>query len=156
MDVPRTLGGHDIFRSLTVEEVNQVSSFAAMRKLQKDELVFEIDSRSTHVYMLIKGGINLRLPAKDQDFNLVISQVKAGELFGLSPLLGSTKYTTTAQCTAPTEVLSIEAKPFEALLKGNLHVGQEVMRQVANIYITRYIELLMRLSGVMSQVASAR
>ena len=92
--------------------------------------------------MLMKGAVDLRLPAESHDFSLVISKIEKGELFGLSALLDSPRYAASAQCSEPTELLSIEAKPFRELIRRNHIVGFNGMTQVAHIYYTRYIEVL--------------
>ena len=126
MGIDRVLKGHDIFRLLSVEEANQISGFSTVKKCSKDDRVFDYNDPASHVYMLMKGAIYLRLPANQPDFSFIISKVEKGELFGLSPLLDSPRYTSTAQCTEDTEVLSIEARPLRELLKGNSLVNQAV------------------------------
>ena len=153
MSIDGVLKGHDLFRSLNFDQAHLISEFSAMRSLNQGESIFRYDSPASHIFMLIDGSISLRLPAKSQDFNLVISNIQKGELFGLSPLLGSQRYTATAICNSASEVLFIEAKPFLELLMNNCPVGFNVMNRVAHIYFTRYIKLLENLQGVVSQVS---
>lgn len=153
MTVDRIFKGHDLFRSLDVDQADEVSRFSSVKKYAENEYIFKYSAPAGHVYMLMEGSVNLRLPAKPQDFSLIISKIEKGELFGLSPLLDSPRYTATAQCSEPSEVLSIEAKPFRELLKNNHIVGFNVMTQVANIYFSRYIDVLKNLQGVVSQIS---
>jgi len=149
MSVDGILKGHDLFRSV--------------KKFEANETVFSYNDPAGHIYMLMEGAVDLRLPSEGQDFSLVISKMEKGELFGLSPLLDSPpplldspRYTATAQCSAATELLSIEAKPLRELLKRNSLVGFEIMNQVAHIYFNRYIEVLKKLQGVVGQVSLIR
>lgn len=153
MAIDNVLKGYDLFRSFTVEEAHQISEFSSVRTYEPNEMVFEYGVTAGHVFMLMTGAVKLRLPAEAQDLSLVISNIKKGELFGLSPLLCSQKYTASAQTTEKTEVLSIDAADFRELLRSNDHVGFSVMNQVAHIYFTRYIDLLRNLQGVVSQLA---
>jgi CRP-like cAMP-binding protein len=155
VSIETVLRGHDLFRSLDIGEAHRISSFSAVRRYEANEMIFEQGVPGAHVFMLMKGTVNLQLPTKPKDLSLVISRIKEGELFGLSPLLGSKKYTASAQCMAAAEVLSIEAQPFIDILKSNAAVGQNVMQRVASIYFTRYIELLKSLHGVVNQLALA-
>jgi len=130
--------------------------FSSVKKFGFDEAIFKYNGAGSHVYMLMKGLVYLRLPANPPEFSFIISKIEKGELFGLSPLLDSPRYTATAHCYEETEVLAIEAKPFrELLLKNNL-VGFSVINQVAHIYFTRYIDVLKNLQGVISQVSLVR
>lgn len=156
MSIDRALKGHDLFRSLSVDETNQISSFSSVKKYKADEIVFKYNGAGTHVYMLMKGSVYLRLPANPPEFSFAISKIEKGELFGLSPLLDSPRYTSTAQCSEETEVLAIEAQPFRELLQKNCPVGFNIMNQVAHIYFSRYIDVLKNLQGVVSQIALIR
>ena len=156
MNIDGLLKGHDLFRSLTPNEANQLSSFSSVKKCSANEIIFRYNDVADHVYMLMTGSVHLRLPASPQDVSLVISTMEKGELFGLSPLLDSPRYTATALCSEDTEVLSIEAKPFRELLMGNCMVGFNVMNQVAHIYFHRYINVLKNLQGVVNQISLIR
>lgn len=156
MGIDKTLKGHDLFQSLTVEEADQLSSFSSVKKYEVNETIFKYNGLSHHVYMLMEGSVYLRLPAGPADFSLVISRVEKGELFGLSSLLGSERYTSAAQCSEATELLCIEAKPFRELLQKNCPIGLQVMTQVADIYFTRYISLLKNLQAVVGQIPLIR
>jgi len=156
MSLDGILKGHELFRSLGVDQAHEISSFSSVKKFEAKETVFSYNDPAGHIYMLMEGAVDLRLPAEGQEFSLVISKMEKGELFGLSPLLDSPRYTATAQCDAATELLSIEAKPLRELLKNNSLVGFEIMNQVAHIYFNRYIEVLKKLQGVVGQVSLIR
>ena len=151
-----TLRGHDLFRSLTVEEAHRLSSFSAVKEYDTDQTVFECGKMCTHIFMLMKGSISLNLPADPPDSGIVVSQIEVGELFGLSPLLDAPRYTTSAHCTGPTTVLAIEARPFRELLKGNSTVAIDVLNRVARIYYSRYLGVLRNLQAVVKQIPLAR
>ena len=152
MNIDKMLRGHDLFRSLNVDETAKLSGFSATKKFKANEVIFKYNAASTHVYMLMEGSISLRLPASPPDVSFVISNLEKGELFGLSPLLGTKRYTSTAQCNSAAEVLAIEAKPLHNLLKENAPVGFDIMSQVVRIYFARYIDVLMHFQGIVSQI----
>jgi len=150
------LKGHDLFQALSVDETSQLNGFSSTKHFSAGEMIFEYNEPAGHVYMLMSGSVNLRLPATEQDFSLVVSRIEEGELFGLSPLLDSVRYTATAQCVNAVEVLSIEARPFREMLKNNSLVGFNIMNRVADIYFNRYIDVLKNLQGVVGQISLIR
>jgi signal-transduction protein with cAMP-binding, CBS, and nucleotidyltransferase domain len=156
MTVDRILKGHDLFQSLNVDEAHRISQFSSVKTYEANETVFRYNEAARHVFMLMNGSVDLRLPANPPDFSFVISRIEKGELFGLSPLLDSQRYTASAQCREKTELLSIEAAPLRELLRSNYPVGFNVMSQVAHIYFTRYINVLQNLQGVVSQISMIR
>jgi signal-transduction protein with cAMP-binding, CBS, and nucleotidyltransferase domain len=152
MSIDMMLKGHDLFASLNVDEINQLSTFSSVKEFKADETIFEYNQPSSHFYMLMEGLVYLQLPVNPQDFRFAISKVERGELFGISSLLKSLRYTSTAQCFEDTKVLSIEAKPFRELLQLNCPAGLDIINQVAHIYFTRYLDVIKRLQDVVSQI----
>lgn len=156
MSIDRMLKGHDLFGSLTVEEANRLSGLSAAKDFVKGENIFKISGKAAHVYMLMKGTVDLLLPANPPDFSFVISRIEKGELFGLSPLLDSPRYTTTAVCASDSQILAIEAKPLREMLLANAPVGFNIMSQVAHVYFNRYVDVMKSLQNVISQVPLIR
>jgi signal-transduction protein with cAMP-binding, CBS, and nucleotidyltransferase domain len=152
MSIDTMLKGHALFASLNVDEMNQLSTFSSVKEFKADEIIFECNQVSSHFYMLMEGLVYLQLPVNPQDFRFAISKVEKGELFGISSLLKSRHYTSTAQCHENAKVLSIEAKPFRELLQLNCQVGLDIINQVAQIYFTRYLDVIKRLQDVVSQI----
>jgi signal-transduction protein with cAMP-binding, CBS, and nucleotidyltransferase domain len=152
MSIDMMLKGHELFASLNVDEINQLSTFSSVKEFKADETIFEYNQPSSHFYMLMEGLVYLQLPVNPQDFRFAISKVEKGELFGISSLLKSLRYTSTAQCHEDTKALSIEAKPFRELLQLNCLAGLDIINQVAHIYFTRYLDVIKRLQDVVSQI----
>ena len=152
MSIKMMLKGHELFASLNVDEINQLSTFSSMKEYRANETIFTHNQVSTHFYMLMEGLVYLQLPVKQPEFSFTISKVETGELFGISPLLKSERYTSTAKCSKNTKVLSVEAKPFGDLLSLNGRAGLDILNQVANIYFSRYLDLIRRFQDVVSQI----
>lgn len=156
MITDRILKGHELFASLTVNEVHRLSAFASEKEYQAGETIFDYNQPCSHFFMLKEGAVYLLLPANPPEFSFAISKVEKGELFGLSPLLNTPRYTSTAKCYQPTKVLSIEAKPFRELLQANSTAGLDIINRVALIYYSRYLNVLKKLQDVVSQVSLVR
>lgn len=116
------------------------------------ETVYRHDIPATHVFMLMKGQLQLRVPAESGELNMMVSKVEPGCLFGITPIMGGQRYTVTAHCAIDCEVLAIEAKPLQTMLQQNPLVGLLVMSAVAKAYSERYIEMLRRLQAILNQV----
>jgi signal-transduction protein with cAMP-binding, CBS, and nucleotidyltransferase domain len=156
MSIEKMLKGNVLFGSLSVDEVDRISTFSSVKEFRKDETIFTFNQASSHFYMMMDGSVYLQLPANPPEFSFAISKIQKGELFGLSPLLDSRRYTSTARCYAATRVLSIEAKPFREILRSNYPAGFTIMNQVARIYFGRYIDVLKRFQDVVGQISLVR
>ena len=152
MTVAKILQGHELLKNLTMEEIDKISKFSERKKYKANETIFLHEAKAVHVYILLKGLVLLRLPAKPDEFRIVIARIEEGELFGLSPLLGSAKYTSEARCAQDTEVLAIDAHQLRGLLQADCLAGFYIMNEVAQAYFTRYVELLGRLQGIVTQI----
>ena len=152
MSVSTMLKGYELFRALPVKDVDRISGFSSLKKYQKGETVYKCDIPATHVFMLVNGLIYLRLPARPAEFSMIVSKVEPCYLFGLASLMGSQRYTVTAECVQGCEVLAIEAKPLQVMLQENLHVGYLIMSAVAKAYSERYMEMLKRLQNILNQI----
>ena len=156
MTLERVIRGHALFQALSVDQVNAIAKFSSVKRLKAGDVVFRHNDLAGHVYMLLAGAVDLRLPASPQEISLGVSKIERGELFGLSPLLDSPRFTATAQCSEDSEILAIEAKPFRNVLKENCMIGFEVMNRVAHICFTRYIDVLKSLQGIVGQISLIR
>jgi signal-transduction protein with cAMP-binding, CBS, and nucleotidyltransferase domain len=152
MSIDLMLKGHELFASLNVDEMNQLSNFSSVKEFKADESIFAYNSPSSHFYMLMEGSVYLKLPVNPQGLRFAISKVEKGELFGISSLLKSERYTSTAECHEDTKALSIEAQPFRELLQLNCPTGMEIITQVAHIYFTRYLDVIKKLQDVVNQI----
>jgi CRP-like cAMP-binding protein len=154
MSVTKMLKGHELFRSLSFEEVEKISSFSGLKEFRKDENVFTSGVVGSHFFVLQEGRVNLRLPADAHEASLVVGRIEKGDIFGLAPLLGAGRHTTTAQCAEPCKVLAIPVEPLRELLEQNSLVGLQIMTVAAQAYFTRYIETLNRVQKVINEIGA--
>lgn len=152
MNAATVLKGHELLKHLSMEEVDKINTFAERKKYGKGEVLFRQSEKASDVFVLLSGSVLLHLAANPEEFRIAIAKIEKGELFGLSPLLGSESYTAEAQCTEDSDVLAIDAQKLRALLHGDCLAGFCVMSEVAQSYFHRYIGLLGRLQGVVSQI----
>ncbi len=149
------LKGHELFRSLNVKDADQLSNASSTKEFHGGETIFQCGAPSSHVYMLISGDVHLMLPAEKNSPGIVLAKVGRGELFGISPLLQSSRYTTTAMSVGDSQVLAIEARVLREVLGRNSTVAIDVLNKVARIYFERYLELVKDLQGVVNQIPFA-
>jgi CRP-like cAMP-binding protein len=140
-DVAKMLSGHQFFEPFPPDEVEKISRFASSRELEAGDVVHESKEKATHVFVLLEGRIELRLPGEAGEAGILISRVAQGDLFGIAPILGSGRYTTRGVCTEPSKVLFIEARPLLELLRANPRIDRVIMRIVARSYFNRYVRL---------------
>jgi CRP-like cAMP-binding protein len=154
MSVTKMLKGHELFQSLSFEEIETISGIAGVKEYGAGEEIFASDTAGSHFFVVLEGSVDLRLPADAHESSFVVGRMERGDIFGLAPLLGKGRHTTTARCGEPTTVLAIEATPLMELLEQNCSVGLQVMRVAAQAYFSRYVETLSRLQNVVNEIAA--
>lgn len=155
MSVVKTmLSGHDLFRLLGAEEIEAVSRISAVKRFTRDETIHEHHALVSHVFLCLEGTVLLQLPARASELRLTIAQIGKGELFGVAPLLGIDRYTTSARAAGPVEALAIEAKGFQRIVEKSPVVAHQLMSRVAQVYFGRYLEVMRRLQGVLRELAT--
>ena len=152
MQMSKMLTGHEFFQSLLPEMVDKISSISAAKKMEKGDAVYGVDKKATHVFVLLEGQVELRIPSSSCDSGLLVSKVSRGEFFGIAPLMDADRYTTMAVCTRTSKVLFIEAKPLIAMLRNYPLVGYQFMTVVARAYFERYQNLMERIQKVLADL----
>jgi len=153
MSVAKMMKGHELFRSLPFEQIEQISTFSGSKPYEKGDVVFSPTRHATHFFILVEGQVSLMLPADDGESSLVVGRLTQGDIFGLPGLLGFDRYTTRARCASPATVLAVEVNAFRDLLAENPAVGLSVMTVAARAYFSRYIETLRRFQNVLNDLA---
>lgn len=152
----RMIMRHNLFGSLTSDEVDMIHDFSSVKEYQKNETIFHENRKATHVFLLLSGKVFLRLKGDDAHGDLNISHIEHGEFFGLSPLLGTDRYTSSAWCAENARALAIEIAALNKLLHRNPPMGFHILRQTAQIYFHRYTEVLKSLQKIVNQIPMIR
>jgi CRP-like cAMP-binding protein len=155
MSIGRMLTGHELFRSFLPEQIEKISRFASARSLEKGEVIYRPEKKATHVFVLLEGDVQLRLPAPMGEMSMVVARVGKGELFGIAPLLRADRYTTTAQCLKASKVMFVEARPFLQMLEDNPLIGHQLMTFVARAYFDRYRIMVERVQKILTELEFA-
>jgi CRP-like cAMP-binding protein len=150
MSIASILRGHEFFHNLGVEEVEAVSGFSEKLRFSRDDQIFSYGQKADKVYLLLEGAVLLRFPPGRTESQMIIARIEKGELFGISPLLGTEAYGADAVCVEDAEVLGIEAGQLQGLLQEDCMAGFVIMSEVAKAYFDRYRGLLRNLQGLVS------
>lgn len=152
MSTSKMIKGHEIFQSLNIEEVDALSKFAGSKDYDEAGIIYKQGAQGSHFFVILDGKVNLLLTSSDDQSTIVIGRLGKGDLLGLSPLLGSDRFMTTAQCSEKSSVLVVESAPFRRLLEKNPSVGLKVMSIISSAYFSRYVNTLRRIQVVLNEM----
>jgi CRP-like cAMP-binding protein len=153
MTVTKMIKGHDLFRSFDFDDIAKLSDFTRKLQFDKGGIIYRSGQEGSHFFVVLDGRVNLKLSSDDNESNLVVGRMEKGDIFGMSPLLGFNRFTTSAVCATKCQILSVEIESFKALLDGNQQVHLNVMSIIARAYFSRYIDTLKRSQNALSGLA---
>lgn len=141
------LRGHEVFSLLSPREIEQLAEASGVMHLTQGEKVYSDGLPATHLFVLIKGRVELTRPVHGKA-GFLVDDIAAGGMFGVSPLAGLQRYILDATCVEDSEVLKIEVAPLRAVLEGNLVAGYAIAQKVAQIFFRRYVNAMERIAAL--------
>jgi len=149
--VEEKLKGHDLFALLTPKEVERLSRASGVVNLKKGEKVYSEGHPASHLFVLLRGKVELRRPA-EAGLNLVIDDISEGGVFGVSSLEGGERYLLNAECVEDAEVLKVESQILRKILDENPVAGYATQKRLSQIFFKRYVKAMERLRAVVRVV----
>ncbi len=145
---------HELFGLLTPKEVERLSSASGVMKLGKGERVYAYGTPASHLFVLLKGKVELRRPAKG-GLSFLVDEVAAEGVFGVSSLTGGERYMLNAECIENSEVLKVDTKVLRHILDANPSTGYAVQRRISQIFFKRYVDAMEKLLSIVLAVPVA-
>lgn len=146
-----TLERRVIFEYLRPDELDALSGSAETLCFKAGDTVYESGAKADYLYVVLSGQVALRLPGK-KGVNILIDQVTCGDIFGSCVACTMDYYTLSAQCTADSRLLRIEAAALKELLDKDLRMGYAIQCEISQIYFKKYIETMEKLQAVVKNI----
>jgi len=121
-----------------------------------EDTIFHVDEPATHFYCLLEGEIDLILVFKDkvlktdieyeeaiqatmvdEEKEIIVDRVSAGQVFGWASLAGASKRTVNAKCSENSRVMAIPADELKAMLEKDHTLGFIIMKRLSDIIAGR-------------------
>lgn len=151
--VVEKLQRQDLFALLNPKEVERLSSASGVVGLKKGEKVYSEGLPASHLFVLLKGKVELRRPAEG-GLHLVVDDIPEGGIFGVSSLLAKgERYLLDAECVEDSDVLKVESRILRAILDENPVAGYAIERRISQIFFKRYVATMERLRAVVQVLA---
>ena len=149
--VVEKLQRQDLFALLTPKEVESLSSSCGVVKLKKGEKVYSEGFPASHLFVLLKGRVELRRPTKG-GHSFLVDDIPEGGVFGVSSLAKGEQYLLNAECVEDSDVLKVESRTLRGLLDENPVAGYAIERRICQIFFKRYVDAMERLQAVVQAV----
>ena len=138
----KNLRQYSFFDFMGDEELEAVSKIAVENEYQKGDLIVEAGEPADKFYFLAEGNLAYYYvvtigndPYYKKEYH--ISDINAGEIFGISALIEPYRYTATLRVDAPSRVIAIVARDLRALCEADPKLAYGLMQAVAKAAIER-------------------
>ena len=145
------LQSHELFALLTPKEVERLSNASGVVKLKEGDKVYSEGVPASHLFVLLKGRVELRRPTKG-GLSFLVEDVPERGVFGVSSLTGGERYLLNAACVEDSEVLKLESRVLRHILDENPAAGYATQKRISQIFFKRYVDAMERLRSVVLAV----
>jgi len=142
MVLPKHLRRYDLFDFMGNEELEVVAAIAKEKEYQKDDVIIESGQPAETFYFLAEGNVAYYYvvttendPYYKKEYH--ISDINAGEIFGISALIEPYQYTATLRVEKPSRVIEIRASDLRSLCDADPKLAYGLMQAVAKAAIDR-------------------
>jgi CRP/FNR family cyclic AMP-dependent transcriptional regulator len=150
------LSGFGFFSDVDSATLEAIAAKSEILEFNAGDIIFRVDEPATHLYGLLEGRINLILVFKnkilktdieyeeaiqasmvDEEKEIVVDYVAAGQVFGWAAIVGPPKRTVSAQCLQTSRVVALPAGELKVMFEKDHSLGYTIMKRLSNIIARR-------------------
>lgn len=118
-----------IWGGVTDSQRDEIFRLLEVGSFERGESIFRKGDEPTHIYIVSKGKIDLRI--SDQDVNVGKKTLSAGECFGVASLMAMQRHTSTAIALEESEVMVLPRKALLQLQRDDIKLFALLMMNIA-------------------------
>jgi CRP-like cAMP-binding protein len=119
-----------IWTLLTPEEKEMVRRNTIKRSFQQGEYIYHMETLPVHIMFVLTGNVKLETIGASGR-NMIMRMLKPGQAFGYRSYYAKQRRQTQAIATEPTEILAIDLKTFDQLIRHNGDVAIYVIYRLS-------------------------
>ena len=127
----KVLSSLGVFEGLEPAEIEKIAEICDEQQVEKGATFFNDCSPGTDMYLLLKGRVSIRVETITPHYNVGLTKVSPGEVFGEFSLIDSEPRSATASATEPCEVLKVDGDRMRGLFDEHTRMGYVVMTNLA-------------------------
>jgi CRP-like cAMP-binding protein len=150
------LTGFPFFSDVDADTLEAIAAKGEVLEFKAEDVIFRVDEPATHLYGLLEGEINLVLVFKDkvlktdieyeeaiqatmvdEEKEIIVDTVTAGQVFGWASIVGPAKRTVNAECSETSRVIAIQADELTAMFDKDHTLGFSIMKRLSDIIARR-------------------
>jgi len=137
MDSIKVLKKVEIFRGLSLTQLESLAQISEEKKYRGGETVFTEHSTGDEMYIIKKGKVCIELGLKGKPNTATIQRLSVGQIFGELVLVDKRSRSATAVCENDCEIITINRDKLDKLFEQDSRLGYTVMRNLAQLLAER-------------------
>lgn len=134
----------EFLRGSSQKVLERLTSMAEVVEFRANETIFRENELAKKVYMIVKGNVSLAI-CEPRVGHRQVMELRAGEMFGWSPLVGHQRLADSATALSPTVAVSCDAARLLELCAAEREFGFLLMTRVAHALSERLSALRLEL-----------
>jgi len=127
----------NLFESLSRDQLKAIIQAGEGKSFKAGEEIFKQGQKANILYVLVDGGVTLRIRA-EEEIDLMAEMLKdTGSVFGTASLMTPRIFNVTARCVKNTRVLAIDSGKLQEIMRRDPFMGFGVMTKLAQLYFNR-------------------
>jgi len=139
----------ELFEGLDETKLRALLSQSVVKSYSERETIFLHGEEAIHLYVLIKGAVDLTVRSEEKIDFMTSKIEKEGAVFGTASLMEPFRYNVSAVCLKPSEVLVLDVNLISKKMEEDPKMGMEIMKRLASIYFNRLNELRAGVSNLL-------
>ena len=123
------------FKSFEAADLASLGAVGVEKKMRKDELVFDEDSKGDSMYILKSGAVKILKKVKSQENTIAV--LNPGEFFGEMALLDGLPRSAAVRATADCELFMVPLEGYQKLRTEKPHTALKLMDIIIKVLSNR-------------------
>jgi CRP/FNR family cyclic AMP-dependent transcriptional regulator len=137
MDNTTVLKKVEIFRGLSLTQLESLAQISEEKKYRGGETVFTERSTGNELYIIKKGKVCIELGLKGKPDTATIQRLSVGQIFGELALVDKRSRSATVICENDCEIITIDRDKLDELFERDTHLGYIIMKNLAQLLAER-------------------
>ncbi|MGB3340870.1 MAG: cyclic nucleotide-binding domain-containing protein [bacterium] len=140
-----------IFKGLNERELELIAKIATKKVHEPGARLFEEKALATDLYLVLDGKVEIKIRGNEET-QVVIDQIEAGEIFGWSVVAEPYTFTAAAWTLEKTKLIVLNGERLRDLFEKNNHIGYRIVKEITAVVSRRLKAMETKFVSMMHQV----
>ena len=126
-----------VFEGLSEEDLDKIVKICITKSYTKGDVIFEDNTSGEDLFIVLEGNMKIKLEAVLPHYDIALSTIEAGQIFGELALIDSSPRSATVVCETDAQVAVLNGEKLNRLMEEDNHIGYVLMKNIARTICAR-------------------